>query len=193
MGMVAVPWPPRSWLIPAARPLQGLQLAKTVREDVMSSKFKRLLGVITACGLLALGLSAVATAPAHATGDTGGVMQSGPFEVGNLLDYANADFEGTTGDWVDVSNAQLTVDTSHQYLHNDSLLVKNTVPGPGTSTTSFKLGVQINLTPGAKYRIGTYFKAPQIDGQTVQFSLGCYDSGNHWLGWYTDNMPPHPL
>lgn len=106
-------------------------------------------------------------------------------------------FEGTTGGWAGVSNAQLTVDTSHQYLHNDSLLVTNTVPGPGTSTVSFKLGVQINLPPppGATpyaYRIGAYVKAPAANGQTVQFSLGCYDSGNNWLDWSTDNMSLTP-
>lgn len=147
----------------------------------MSSRLRRWLGTIAAFGLMVAGLSAVATAPARALS---GITQSGYFEVGNLLDYANADFEGTIGDWVPASNgnASLSDDTSHSFLHNDSLKITNTGT---TGTSSFRLGnvptaIEIPVTPGATYRIGAYFKVPAASNQTVRFSLGCWDkSGNY--------------
>lgn len=144
-------------------------------------RFSRSLGVLAACGLASLGLSAVTSTVAHAAT---GNPQAGPFEVGNLLDYANSDFEGTVGNWGSVSNATLTDDPNHQFLHNASL--RDTATTAGTS--SFKLGtgspsIQINLTAGDTYRVGAYFKVPAASGQTVQFSLGCYDSSGSWIGW----------
>jgi Carbohydrate binding domain len=155
----------------------------------MSGHPARWLAAIAAIGLTAAGLSVVAPAPARATS---GITQSGPFEVGNLLEYANTDFEGTTGNWVSDSNATLTDDTSHSFLHDDSLLDTATAAG----TSSFKLGtvptaVQITVKPGARYRIGAYFKVPAASGQTVQFSLGCYDSSGKYLG--LSNGTPNDL
>jgi hypothetical protein len=146
----------------------------------MSSRFRRWSAVAAAAGLAAIGLAAVTTTPAHALT---GTAQSPPFEVGNLLNYANSDFEGTIGNWSAVSNATLTDDPNHHFLHDASLL--DTVTSAGTS--SFKLGngspvIQINMTPGAEYRVGAYFRAPQANGQTVQFSLGCYTLSGAWIG-----------
>jgi Carbohydrate binding domain len=146
----------------------------------VSRKPARRLAVIVAAGLAAAGLVAVGAAPAHATG---GTLQSGPFEVGNLLNYANSDFEGTIGNWAPVSNATLTDDPDHQFLHDASLLDTAT----STGTSSFKLGngspaIQINMTEGATYQVSAYFRAPAASGQTVQFSLGCYDQEGDWLG-----------
>ena len=148
--------------------------------------FGRWLGVLVVCGIAAVGLPAATTAAARATS---GVTQAGPFEVGNLLDYANSDFEGTIGDWTAVSNATLTDDLNHHFLHHDSLLDTATTAG----NSSFTLGggsppIQISLTPGAEYRVGAYFKAPAVSGQTVQFSLACYDSLGTWIGWSNGTM-----
>jgi hypothetical protein len=146
----------------------------------MSGKrMRQRLALIAAVALAAAGLSTLATLPARAAS---GAAQSGPFEVGNLLDYANADFEGTIGNWAPVSNATLTDDPDHHFLHDDSLL--DTATSAGSST--FKLGngspaIQINLSPGKEYQIGAYFKAPAVSGQTVQFSLGCYTSSGQWI------------
>jgi Carbohydrate binding domain len=138
------------------------------------------LGALAACGLAAVGLPGTITTLAQTSG---GTAQAGPFEVGNLLDYANSDFEGTTGNWTAVSNATLTDDPNASFLHDDSLLDTATTAG----TSSFALGgssapIRINLTPGAEYRVGAYFKAPVASGQTVQFSLGCYDASGASLG-----------
>ena len=148
----------------------------------MSTRLRRWLRAVAASSLAAAALTAAV--PAHAAG---GITQTGPAETGNLLDYANSDFEGTTGDWVSVSNAQLSVDTANAFLHDDSLLVTDT---GATGSDSFKLGdgstaVQIGLDTGNKFRVGAYFKAPAAGGQTVQFSLGCYTSAGVWIAWST--------
>jgi hypothetical protein len=140
----------------------------------MPGNLRQWLCALAATGLVAVGLSALAPARAHAAT---GIMQAGHFEVGNLLDYANSDFEGTTGDWAGVSNAALTDDAGHQFLHDFSLL--DTAAAAGTS--SFKLGtgsgaVQINMPTGPEFRVGAYFKAPAVSGQTVRFSLNCFMS-----------------
>jgi hypothetical protein len=147
----------------------------------MAGSPRRLLGVIAAAGLMTLGLTTAASVPALATT---GVTQAGPFEVGNYLDYANSDFEGTTGDWVSVSNATLTDDTAHAFLHGGALL--DTVPAAGTST--FKLGnaataVQIPVTAGSTYTVGAYFRIPAVTGQSLTFGLGFFNAAGTWLGW----------
>jgi hypothetical protein len=153
------------------------------------------LGLLAACVLVAAALPATATASTRpGTGATqagpgtaqvsSGAAQAGPFETGNLLDYANADFEGTTGDWVAVSNATLTDDSGQHFLHDDSLL--DTATSAGTSSFAIAGGtpaVKIKMTRGASYRVGAYFKAPAAAGQTVQFSLGCYKSSGGFAGW----------
>jgi hypothetical protein len=80
-------------------------------ENALSGKPARRPAVIVAAGLAAAGLVAVGAAPAHATS---GTLQSDPFEVGNLLNYANSDFEGTIGNW-----ATLLDTTKWQYSQAD--------------------------------------------------------------------------
>jgi hypothetical protein len=147
----------------------------------MARQLTQWLGTIAVSGLVALGLPTVAPAPAQATV---GITQPGPFEAGNLLDYANSDFEGAIGNWTSVSNATLTDDTTHSFLHNDSLL--DSVPAAGTST--FKLGnasgaVQIPVTQGNTYTVGAYFKIPAVTGQSLTFGLGFFNASGTWLGW----------
>jgi hypothetical protein len=155
----------------------------------MPGKPRRWLGAIAALGLVVAGVSAVTPAQARATSSVTQKIradpstQSGPFEVGNLLDYANTDFEGTLGNWVSVSNATLSDDTSHSFLHNDSLLDTATTAG----TSSFRISgtpnaIDINVTPGDSYRVGAYFLAPAASDQTVQFTLNCYDSSGTYIG-----------
>lgn len=144
----------------------------------MSGRLRHWVAAAAGCGLLAAGLSAVAAAPAQAVS-----TQPGPFEVGNLLDYANSDFEGTIGNWVSVSNAALTDDTSHAFLHNDSLLDTATTAG----TSSFRISgapnaIQITVKPGATYRVGAYFKTSGAQGETAQFTLNCFNSSGTDIG-----------
>ena len=130
-------------------------------------------------------------APVFASGRT----QFGPFEAGNLLDYANADFEGTIGVWAGGSNAQLSDDTSASFLHHDSL--RDTAPAGGTSSFWIRgtpNAIKIILHPGsggARYRVGAYFKTSGVPGETVEFSLGCRNSSGTYLG--ERNGTPHPL
>ncbi|MGH3156207.1 MAG: carbohydrate binding domain-containing protein, partial [Streptosporangiaceae bacterium] len=143
------------------------------------SRIRYWFAAAAASSLLAAGLFAAASAPASASAGP----QAGPFEVGNLLSYANSDFEGTIGNWAGVSNATLTDDTSHSFLHNDSLLDTTTTAG----SSSFRISgtpdaIDINVTPGDEYRVGAYFKLPADSGETVQFSLNCYDSAGDYLG-----------
>jgi hypothetical protein len=141
----------------------------------MRKTFTSWLGATASSVLAVAGVSIVAAMPAHAASAP---MQTAPAEVGNLLDYADSDFEGTIGSWVPVSNATLTDDTSEAYLHDDSLL--DTVPAAGTST--FELGkgssaLQITVGAGDRYTVGAYFKIPAVSGQSLTFGL---DFSNTW-------------
>lgn len=151
----------------------------------------RLLPVVAAAGLLAVSLSAVTTAPALGATDTSPRYQSGPFEVGNRLDYANTDFEGTTGNWVGSSNATLTDDTTHSFLHNNSL--RDTAKHAGMS--SFRISgtpnaIKITVKPGARYRVGAYFRTQGTGNETVEFSLGCFDLSHHFVGEVSGTTNP---
>ncbi|HVB44568.1 MAG TPA: hypothetical protein VNF47_17970 [Streptosporangiaceae bacterium] len=100
----------------------------------------------------------------------------------NLISYANSDFEAGVADWVSISNATLSQDTSHAYLHKDSLL--DTITAAGTS--QFKLGAsagRIQVTAGAKYRVWGYVKAPAVTGRTFTWATGFFDSTATWIGW----------
>jgi hypothetical protein len=144
----------------------------------MSGRVKYWLAALATSGLLTTGLATVAAAPVQAASGSG---QFGSSEVGNLLVYANTDFEGTIGNWTPVSNSRLADDTGQAFLHADSL--RDAALAKGAS--SFQLGrghsaIAVKL-PGKKYRLGAYFKAPAVSGQTVQFSVGCAGSpGVRW-------------
>jgi hypothetical protein len=150
-------------------------------------KLKWRVGAAASAALAAAGVLMAVTMSAHATTATpmaAGVDQAGPAEVGNLLDYANSDFEGTIGSWASVSNARLTDDTSEAYLHHDSLL--DVVPAAGTST--FELGqgssaVQISVGAGDTYTVGAYFKIPAVSGQSLTFGLGFHNSSRTLIRW----------
>jgi hypothetical protein len=132
--------------------------------------------VIVATGLLVLGLSAAGSGVARASSP-----QSGPFPVGNLLNYTNSDFEGNVGDWITVSNvSSLTADTTNPYHGKHDL----EMVAAGTGDVVVKMAAQITLPAvGAKYRVGGYVKAPATAGHTAYFSFGCYNSSGTWLGW----------
>jgi hypothetical protein len=139
------------------------------------------LGIVATAGLMVVGVSAVAAMPAHATS---GITQAGPAEVGNLLDYANSDFEGTIGNWAAVANAKLSDDTRQAFLHDDSLL--DTVPTAGTSTFGLGEGssaVQIPVTGSDTYTVGAYFKIPAVSGQSLTFGLDFYNSAGKSIAW----------
>ena len=152
----------------------------------MPGHLRHWLAAAAAAGLLTAGLSTTAThaAATPASRATGETFQPGPFEVGNLLDYANSDFEGTTGNWVAAdSKTNLTDDTSHSFLHDDSLLI--TVPAGGTGSLRISPvpdPIDITVTPGATYRVGAYFKTSGTQPETVQFTLNCYDASGHEIG-----------
>jgi hypothetical protein len=147
------------------------------------------LAATTALAAAALSLSGLAHSPAAHAGL--GTPQAGPFFPGNLLSYANSDFEGGTLNYVPEvnGNATLSLSTAH-YLHSHSL--QDTVGTAGTSAYKLKEGTgptQIDLTPGATYTIGAYFKlSTSGSGQTVTFSLACYTSSGQWIAWQ-DSTP----
>lgn len=157
----------------------------------MGRKLKWRIGTAASAALAAAGVSIAVTMPAHAASATtspattaAGTTTAAPTEVGNLLDYANSDFEGTTGNWASVGNARLTDDTSEAYLHHDSLL--DAVPAAGTTT--FELGqgssaVPIPVGAGYTYTVGAYFKIPAVSGQSLTFGLGFRKSSGGSITW----------
>lgn len=124
------------------------------------------------------------------------ITQTGPFPVGNLLNYINSDIESASFNWApdqsqanDISSfGQDTVSLMHG--HSLKIVAANTANG----TIIYKLGngndntsVAINLPQtGGEYRVGAYMKVPAGTGQhTVEFDLGCYDSTGNWIRWVT--------
>jgi hypothetical protein len=124
------------------------------------------------------------TAPALAGS---GTLQNGPFAAGNLLSYANSDFEGHAN-FVPVTNIGSISDTTAAALHGiDSLEFESEAGG----TTALKLQVgssptQINVTGGATYTLGGWFKLPSANsGESVSFGMYLYDSAGTWINWYS--------
>jgi hypothetical protein len=111
--------------------------------------------------------STLPLAPAHghtaAAPASGGTAAPGPYEPGNLLNYADSDFESSSGvgDWVTVSNAALSQAGQNSYLHNHSL--KDTV-GTAEQDSVFKVGgdTEVTVTAGDTYTVGAYFKVPTV-------------------------------
>jgi hypothetical protein len=120
-----------------------------------------------------------------------GTPPAGPFAPGNLLDYAESDFEGSagTGGWVGVSNATLSQSTTQAYLHDDSL--EDTIGAAGTSVYKVGGDTEIPVNGNQKddtYTVGGYFEVPAASGRTVTWKLGFYNSDNVWLGWGTTSI-----
>jgi hypothetical protein len=151
----------------------------------------RRLGAAAAAGTAVLGLVAAGAAlpaqaaPARTEAVAAGTPPAGPFEPGNLLDFAESDFEGSagTGGWIGVSNATLSQSTTQAYLHDDSL--EDTIGTAGTST--YKVGgdteIAVNNDGDDTYTVGGYFKVPAATGRTVTWRLGFYNTNGGWLGW----------
>jgi len=114
-------------------------------------------------------------------------VASGPGEPGNLLDYADSDFEGAsgTGDWTGVSNALLVQSDRQAYLHEDSLA--DLIFRPGTSVFQVSSAVRADVASGAAYTVGGYFLVPAAGGQTVTWGLSFYAASGASLG--TVNAP----
>ena len=112
--------------------------------------------------------------------------EPGPFPVGNLLSYANSDFEGQAN-FIGASNATIS-DSSTGFLHSDSL--QDTVGQAGTSTFSLQQGVAIRVGGGNTYTISAYIKlSSTAGGQALSFAVNCYARPGMWVGWaYTPSL-----
>ena len=113
-------------------------------------------------------------------------VQPGPFPVGNLLSYANSDFEGQAN-FVALHNAAIT-DSNTGFLHADSL--QDAVGRAGKSSFSLQKGVSIALNGGDTYTVSAYIRLSSVaGGQALKFALACYAASGRWLGWsYTPSM-----
>jgi hypothetical protein len=123
-----------------------------------------------------------------------GTLQAGPFGVGNLLSYANSDFEGHAN-FIAVTNIGTISDSSAAALHGSASL-EFTAAGAGTTALKLQEGsspTQIDVNTDGKddtYTLGGWFKLPAANsGENVDFSLGLYDSAGNWLGWSSFNEP----
>jgi hypothetical protein len=116
--------------------------------------------------------------PATASGKW--TFQAGPFPVGNLLSYANSDFEGHVN-FVAARNATIS-DASTSFLHSDSL--QDSVGKAGTSAFSVPNGTAIDVSGGSTYTISAYLKlSSAAGGQALTFGLNCATSSGKSLGW----------
>jgi hypothetical protein len=141
--------------------------------------------LVASVGVAATGFLAATTAVAHAT--TSATLQAGPFPVGNLLSYANSDFEGSAN-FIAVTNVQTISDSSaHQYSHQDSLAF--TADQAGTVAVKMEEdhtnGTKFAVTGGDTYTVGAYIRLPTTGttNETVTFSLASYDSSGTWITW----------
>src|SRR5262245_31981240 len=134
---------------------------------------------ITAGSALLIGALGVGLPPAALAGNPTATPSWG---AANLISYQDSDFEGAIGDWVSYSNSTLSDASATAFLHGDSLkAVAGTI-----GTQAFKLGPaagQINVSPGFKYRVSAWFKAPASSGRTLTFAMGFFTSSGMWLGW----------
>lgn len=99
----------------------------------------------------------------------------------NLLSYADSDFESGVGNWVGVSNADLSQDTHQAFLHDASL--QDELSSAGDSQFALNATTEIDLTANGQYRIGGYFKAPAVAGATITWAVQAFSSGGVSQGW----------
>jgi hypothetical protein len=114
-----------------------------------------------------------------------GSSQAVPFPVGNLLSYANSDFEGSAN-FIAVTNVGTISDSAAAAEHgNDSL--KFTSASAGSTVLKLQEGssaTQIDVTGSDTYTLGGWFKLPAANsGESVTFGLGLYNSSGTWIGW----------
>src|SRR5580704_13250372 len=134
--------------------------------------------------LVALGTSTPASAGS-------GSLQAPPFPVGNLLSYANSDFEGQAN-FIPVTNIGTNgiSDSSAVKLHGKDSL-QFTAQAAGSTALKLQEGssaTQINVNGGKTYTLGGWFKLPNANhNESVTFGLGLYDSNGTWLpnNWYS--------
>lgn len=113
-------------------------------------------------------------------------VQPGPVPVGNLLSYANSDFEGHA-DFAPVHNAVIS-DSDTAFLHSHSL--QDTVGHAGVSAFRLQKGVAIRVGGGNTYTLSAYVKLSSASqGQALRFGLACYAAPRRLLRWsYTPTM-----
>jgi hypothetical protein len=123
------------------------------------------------------------------------ITQTGPFPVGNLLNYVNSDIESPGFNWAaDESQASnvssIGQDNTTSLMHANSLKIV----AAGTGPMIYKLGNSHDGTSaaitlpkaGGDYRVGAYMKvAADTSQHTVEFDLGCYDSAGNGPTWVT--------
>ncbi len=112
--------------------------------------------------------------------------QPGPVPVGNLLSYANSDFEGHA-DFAAVHNAAIS-DSDVAFLHSHSL--QDTVDHAGGSVFRLQKGVAVRVGGVNTYTLSAYVKLSSASrGQALRFGLACYATPHRLLRWsYTPTM-----
>ena len=142
----------------------------------------RLLRWLSAVVVIVLALAACSSC----SSDSDWRHEAGPFPVGNLLNYANSDFEGHAN-FIGVANATIN-DSSSGFLHSDSL--QDTVVRRGTSTFRLHTGIGIGLSGGSTYTVSAYVRLSSASsGQALTFGLACVTSAGTRLGWsYTPTL-----
>jgi hypothetical protein len=118
-----------------------------------------------------------------------GSLQAGALPVGNLLSYANSDFEGQAN-FIAVTNIGTNgiSDSSAAKLHGKDSL-QFTAQQAGTTALKLHEGssaTQINVKSNKTYTLGGWFKLPAASsGESITFSLGLYDSSGTWINWFS--------
>ena len=149
-------------------------------------------GVRRRLGRAAGRLLTVAAAVVAAMGSFAGcasatwTAQPGPVPVGNLLSYANSDFEGHA-DFASVHNAAIS-DSDAAFLHSHSL--QDAVGHAGVSVFRLQKGVAIGVGGGNTYTLSGYVKLSSASrGQALRFGLACHAAPGRLLRWsYTPTM-----
>lgn len=141
----------------------------------------RLLRWFSAAVVIVLALAACSS-----SSDSDWRHEAGPFPVGNLLNYANSDFEGHAN-FIGVANATIS-DSSSGFLHSHSL--QDTVVRRGTSTFRLHTGIGIRVSGGSTYTVSAYVRLSSASsGQALTFGLACVTSAGTRLGWsYTPRL-----
>ena len=99
--------------------------------------------------------------------------QPGPLPVGNLLSYANSDFEGQVN-FTAAQNAAIA-GSNTGFLHSNSL--QDTVRRAGTSAFTLQKDVAIGVSGANTYTVSAYVKLSSLArGQTLTCGLNCYAS-----------------
>ena len=113
-------------------------------------------------------------------------IQPGPLPVGNLLSYANSDFEGHA-DFTPVHNAAIS-DSDVAFLHAHSL--QDTVDHAGLSVFRLQKSDAIGVGGSNTYTLSAYVKLSSASrGQALRFGLACYAAPGRLLKWsYTPAM-----